>query len=205
MGYDGSASARVLSPEGYCFLLDIDAEGGENRLEFQLMPDTIGESKAALYNEVPIVGRSLPLIGYSSSSSRMVALTLQFAALSADGKYTMEWVEKQVRWLESKVYPTYRDGYTFPPPRLLLNIGKAFAMQCVMLSYNTGWLGPWRVDGDSVRPMRATVDIQLQEWGLNDAASGHPHSTEEARAGSNQAWETGSGVTYVDIPLAVRG
>lgn len=202
MAYTGSSgAARVLSPEAFCFVLDTDS--GE-RVEFQLMPESISESKSAMYNEIPIIGRSLPLLGYAHSSSRTMGLGLTFAALYGEGRYSPKWIEEQVRWLESKVYPDYEDGFVFPPPRLLVAVGKALSMQCVMVSVNTTWLGPWSADDQDAYAFRAQVDMQLQEYGMNEDAAGHPHGAKEAKEGKNQSsYDRGGGTRYVDIPFGV--
>lgn len=204
-GYGGyEDAAKILSPEVYCFILNLDADNVADRLEFQLMPDGITENKAAMYNEVPIIGRSLPLIGYASSTSRMTALSLRFVALKEEGKYSPQWVEKQVRWLESKVYPHYRDGLTYPPSRLLLIIGRAIGMQCVMTSYNTSWNGPWTVKTGEASSFQATVDIQLQEYGQNLSTSGHPFDHDEAIEGRNQGSASlGTGEPFIQIPANI--
>jgi len=199
--YDGGQGhARVLSPEAYCFIYDLD---NDNRLEWQLMPEAISENKSAMYHEVPIVGRSLPLLGYGSSSSRSMGLSLQFTATNREGKYSPEWVVKQVRWLEAKVYPEYEDGFTYPPPRLLVVAGVAIGLQCVMVSVNTTWMGPWAFTDAVATPFRAQVDCQFQEYGANEDEVGHPNSHTEALEGKNQRWEESGATQYVDIPLGV--
>jgi hypothetical protein len=212
MPYTGRESiAKFLSPEAYCFLLDVD-EGTNNRLEFQLMPENISESKAAIYNEIPIIGRSLPLLGYAGSTSRQVSLSINFAAINkpGSGKYDVFWVQNRVRWLESKVYPVYRGGFTFPPHRLLLILGQAIRMQAVMVSCTTSWLGPWDAmienenNAGQVYPFRASIDCQFQEYGLNNGASGHPHGHYDAISGRNQADADSGAESYIDIPIAAQ-
>jgi hypothetical protein len=193
--------AKVLSPEAYCFILNKDTSVAD-RLEFQLMPDSISENKAAMYNEVPIIGRSLPLIGYANSTSRMINITLRFAALNKEGTYSPKWIEKQVRWLESKVYPRYEDSLTYPPPRLLLVIGKALSMQCVMTSYNTTWMGPWTVEGGEARSYQAMVDVAFQEYGQN-LDIGHPFGHDEALSGENQGSATFTDDPFIQIPANI--
>ena len=202
-GYEGNVQhARVVSPEAYCLILDIDHG---DRLEFQLMPDIISENKSAFYNETPIIGRSLPLLGYSSSSARTMGLSLNFVALTSEGKYSPKWVREQVRWLEAKVYPIYEDGFVYPPPRLLVVVGKALGLQCVMTSVNTTWMGPWAISDAEASPFRAQVDCQFQEYGMNEDDIGHPHDHEEARSEYNQKFEPGTSNSYVDIPLFLTG
>jgi hypothetical protein len=203
MPYSGYEEiARVLSPEAYCFILNKDSTDATDRLDFQLMPEGISESKSAMYNEVPIIGRSLPLIGYASSTSRMVNISLRFVSLNKEGKYSPKWVEERVRWLESKVYPRYENNLTYPPPRLLLVVGKALSMQCVMTSYNTTWMSPWTVEGDEARAFQASVDVAFQEYGQN-LDIGHPFGHDEAKSGVNQGNTTATGEPYIQIPANV--
>lgn len=211
-GYGGNEKfAKVLSSEAHCFLIDIR---NKDRLGFQLMPENISESKAAIYNEIPIVGRSLPLLGYAGSTSRSIALGLSFVALNRPGAgpYDTAFVRKQVRWLEAKVYPIYNGGFTFPPPLLWLEIGQALAMQCVMTAVTTSWFGPWDHVNEGAEgaakgasSFRATVDCQFQEYGINDGDSKHPHGHEEAKTGANQQLGREAypgGAQYIEIPLS---
>ncbi|RLC67141.1 MAG: hypothetical protein DRH97_05310 [Chloroflexi bacterium] len=192
------AHASVLTPESYCFILDLD---NQETLSFQLMPEVVSESKSAQYNEIPIIGRSLPHLGYSSSSSRVMGLSLNFVATHGEGKYSPKWVKEQVRWLEAKVYPDYEDGFSYPPHRLLVVVGEAIGLQCVMTSCSTTWMGPWAFDDTTAKPFRAQMDCQFQEFGMNDGESQHPHDHDEAQAGTNQMTYRAEGQQYVDIPL----
>lgn len=220
-GYSGKEQyAKVLSPEAHCFILDI--ANGE-RLGFQLMPEPITESKSALYNEIPIIGRSLPLLGYAGSTSRSINLSLSFVALNKPGagKWDTAKVRDSVRFLEAKVYPVYKEGFTFPPPLLWLTIGNALGMQCIMTSCSTSWFGPWDASeshpnsnaGDSggaevpASAFRATVDCALQEYGLNDDRAQHPQGHDLARKGWNQFLgippdNSFGGAQFTDIPLS---
>jgi hypothetical protein len=198
-GNDGLTEyASVLSPESFCYLIDLDSQ---DQLSFQLMPDPISESKNAIYNEIPVVGRSLPHLGYNSSSSRMIALELNFVALEREGKYTVDWVKDRARWLESKVYPKYINGFTFPPPKLLLIVGNVIGLQCVMTSCTTNWSGPWDVRDIEAKPFRVSLGVQLQEVGQN-MPGGHPFGHSEALSSANQATWGFVGEAYIQIPLA---
>lgn len=205
-GFSGDkAHARVLSPEAHCYIID---RKDDSRLAFQLMPDAISESKSAQYNEIPVIGRSLPYLAYSSSTARTISLSLAFVALNREGsggKYTTTWVKEQVRWLESKVYPEYLDGFTFPPHMLHIVIGSVIGLQAVMVSCTTTWTGPWDVTSDLARPFRAMVDCSFQEAGKNDDDMNHPHGFADALSGANQWGPVSSAESskYVEIPLAI--
>ena len=42
-------------------------------------------------------------------------------------------MKTKVRWLESKVYPEYANGYTYPPHRLTLIIGDALEQRLAVM------------------------------------------------------------------------
>ena len=203
-----SLGTRVLTPEAFCFIID---KTDDSRLEFQLMPQTITESKSALWNEIPIIGRSLPLVGYSGSTSRSMSISLQFAAMVPNGsdpenpvKYSSDWVIKQVRWLESKTYPSYTGDIVRPPPGLVVIIGQALGMQCTLNSVSTTWEGPWAIDGPKATAFRAQVDCAFVEYGEN-MDRGRPFDRHQAVEGINQ--EGGGslgGSSYIQIPRAIQ-
>lgn len=197
------AHATVLSPEAYCFIVDLDSDDQE-RLEFQLMPDMFADTKAAVYNEIAIIGRSLPLLGYSHSTSRTIGLSIQFAALTrpdknGGGKYTPSWIRDRVSWLEAKIYPVYSDGFVYPPHRLLLSMAESVGMQVVMTSCSTSWTGPWAVDSYGAQAFRAQVDCQFQEYGANDGT--RPYGNNDAREGLHNTFGAKGDSMYFNIPL----
>lgn len=196
---DNRKYATVISPEAFCYIVDLN---DNSRLHFQLMPEVISESKTAMYNEVPIVGRSLPQLGYAGSSARVLGLDLSFVALEREGKYTADWVKSQVRWLEAKAYPRYVNGFTFPPSKVLLMVGNVVGLQAVVTSCTTSWTGPWDTRDIDAKPFRASVSIQLQEVGQNDGAWGHPFGASEAISSQNQAVWGHIGEAYIEIPLS---
>jgi hypothetical protein len=209
-----SEAVRVLSPEGFCFIVDIDA-GNLDYIEFQLMPDTISESKGAQYDRVGIIGRSLPILGYANSSSRTMNLSLEFAALNRNGQYSPSWIVEKVRWLESKVYPEYIEGWVYPPHKVLIMIGSVIGMTAVMTNCTTTWSKPWSqmsISGTSLNqslelgilPFKAQVDCSFEECGKNNDTYGHPHGYAEAILGKNQAFQDiPSRKLYYEIPTVV--
>jgi len=200
-GYGGDRSAaRVLSPEAYCFILDLDSDD-QDRLEFQLMPEAFVDTKSAVYNETPIIGRSLPLLGYSHSTSRTIGLSLQFASLNPTGSYSPSWVREKISWLESKIYPVYEEGFVYPPHRLLLSIAESVGMQVVMTSCSTTWMGPWAVNEYGAQAFRAQADCQFQEYGANDGT--RPYSFADAIEGKHNTFGAKGTTIYFDIPLSV--
>jgi len=167
----------VMSPEPYCYIIDLETG---DKCEFQLMPDVFGESKSANWDQIPIIGRSLPYLGYAHSGPRTASFTLLFHAIG--GKWTPVWVMEHVRFLKSLVYPDYQNGFTFPPHRAMLIVGEAIGMVCVAANVTTNWMGPWTFsDSGEAYPFRAEVTIDLIEWGANGDEFGHPHGVFDAR------------------------
>ena len=180
--------ATILSPEAYCYLIDMETG---DRVSFQLMPESFGESKSANYDQIPILGRSLPYLGYGNSSSRATSVAMQFHALG--GKYTPQWVLSRVRFLESLVYPDYEGGFAYPPHRAMLVMGEAIGMVCVATNVSTNWLGhPWYVDSGEALPFGVEVTVDLLEWGMNEDPFGHPHDVDQARASGESNSENNS-------------
>ena len=202
----GTGPATVLSSEAFCYLIDLETS---DRVSFQLMPESFGESKSANYDQIPILGRSLPYLGYANSSSRATSLTMQFHALG--DPYTPQWVVQQVRFLESLVYPDYEGGFAYPPHRVMLVMGEAMGMVCVATNVTTGWLGhPWKVSGTEAYPFGVDVTIDLLEWGMNEDEYGHPHDVDQARAGTSSNSENnsmgivrGGGTGVITLPWSV--
>lgn len=151
------------------YILDLKGGGGYSYLPFQFMPADIRDSKTAVYQDYPIIGRSIPLKAYSYSQARTISLTLQFFTMPIEklpypDPYTIKtWIDK----LRSYTYPDYTNGID-PPHTVMLRIGFSIAMQAVITSYNRtpsiGWFGPGPLlpHGESIALTFAEVrDIPL--------------------------------------------
>lgn len=186
-------AVTTLSPHDFCYIIDLDCptdNNVQNRVEFQLMPESIGESKSANYDQIPILGRSLPYLGYAHSGARMCSLQMSFHALGSD--WTPVWVLAQVRFLESLAYPDYVAGITYPPHRVMLIIGEAIGMTCVVTNVTTNWTGPWAItDASEAYSHHADVSVDFMEWGENEDTYGHPHGwTDAVSLGGNSVNNT---------------
>ena len=190
-------SVATLSPHDFCYIVDMDVRGAgqRDRLEFQLMPENIGESKSANYDQIPIIGRSLPFLGYAHSGSRTCSLQISFHALGGD-VYTPVWVLSQVRFLEALAYPDYITGITYPPHRVMLVLGEAIGMVCVATNVSTNWVGPWAISEDNAAyAHHADVSVDFIEWGENEDVYGHPHGWADAVATGSNSTNNTMGIT----------
>src|ERR1035437_5083330 len=88
-------------------------------IPFQFMPDTIRDSKVAVYNDIAIVGRSSPVKNYSHSGARMISFTLQFFVYPEAGMDNLDTaaLTQKIALFVFLVFPNY-DGFIIkPPPR----------------------------------------------------------------------------------------
>jgi len=141
--------------------------GGET-IRFQFLPEDISDSKAANYNETEILSRSMPLMGYASSSARQLSFSLQFYRTDTFDPYE---VANKIRSLE---YANYQGGDTGPPPVCLVQVGevriKGVLMQCEITHKH-----PW--DVKEKKPMYVEISVTFSEtnetpWSYMDVWKG---------------------------------
>lgn len=123
------------------------------KVEFTYMPQQFSEAKQAEYSQVPIMGRSEPLLGYGSSTGRIFQIGLSLLATGDKGgsRDTPDWqqraaeeeVIKPLRLLSSWVYPDYRNDRMSIPPRLLLVIGSWLSIRVVLINYSAQYMAPY--------------------------------------------------------------
>jgi hypothetical protein len=126
--------------ENDCMILD--TKTGEF-IKFQMMPDSISDSKSVNWNQIQIVGRSHPILAYDSSASRTFSFTLYFFAHpSHEDPTTQGTVVENIRFLTSLTYPDYGGGVK-PPHKCVLRIGSmiqwAVVAQDISVSYTPMW------------------------------------------------------------------
>lgn len=143
--------------EKECFILD--NKGG--RLRFQMMPDGISDSKSVNWNQIQIVGRSHPILGYDSSAPRTFSFTLTFFAHpSHDDPTSQSDVVKNIRFLMSLTYPDYSSGVN-PPPKCTLKLGKMIIWQVVAQDISVDYSPLWK----NGLPVYATVSCTfIEAW-----------------------------------------
>jgi hypothetical protein len=181
-----------------------------DRIMFTYTFDAFDESKTASYNEVPIIGRSEPIFGYSHSNARTFNIPLTFVA--TDNPF--EEIIKPIWLIRSWVYPEY-GTLDIPnvPPRVLLVMGNWLSQRCIATRVDIRYEKPWgrvtlnqagqRIQGsgqntvpggrggdpnlDSMMPYKAEVQLVLQEVTENTTYT--PWDTTWVRRG----WDRGSG------------
>jgi hypothetical protein len=122
------------------------------------LPD-ISDSKSAVYNSEAVMGRSFPLYTYSHSADRSLSIQLHFFVVS---KGDAEENLKQLRWIQSAVYPRESlDAPYMPPPVCEIQCGDLLAKQslcCVLQSYSVKFPTEVVWEENNFCPFRFDVD-----------------------------------------------
>ena len=132
-----------------CYIYNLD---DRQKLLFDHFPETVDESITANWEDVEILGRSVPIRTYSNSSGRSFSLTLNFSASmyqNDDGSYV--GLEIKLAFLRALVYPEYGEIIR-PAPKCILSIGQWLKMPCVISDLSISRKPPW-----DLQTMIATV------------------------------------------------
>lgn len=131
------------------------------------LPD-ISDSKDAIYNGDPIIGRASPMHTYSHSGDRNISMQLHFYIVDKDDAINNL---QKLRWLQSAVYPRRGDNDSQasvapfrPPPICQIRCGDLLAQGtaiCVFLrSYNVKFDTnvAWDINNETFCPFKLDVD-----------------------------------------------
>lgn len=129
------------------------------------LPD-ISDSKSAAYNDEAVIGRAIPLKTYSHSENRVINTKLHFFIRKKDDA---AFNLRQLRAIQSAVYPQQGDPYT-PPPVCQIKCGNLLSLKkplcVVLLSYNVTFptdVAWWAGEGDGAYcPYKFDVDCSWQ-------------------------------------------
>lgn len=147
------------------------------RVEFQMFPQEIAETKAADWSNVAIIGRAEPYKVYASSGPRSFTFVLDFFASVEQGDDgDPSQVLRSLDFLRSLVYPQVTDDVVDTPPVCFLVIGSTINARVVATNYNITYQSPWEIP--DFLPHRASCSITLEEVSLV------PLTSSEVRSGT---------------------
>lgn len=108
-----------------------------------MLPETIQDSYSANYSPTDLLGRSSPIIGYSSGGPRSVSfdLTLHDDIIWADG-HNQDIVDV-VNSLKALPYPDYTSSKVIPP-KCYVKIGDIISLVGVCNEVSVTWEKPYR-------------------------------------------------------------
>jgi hypothetical protein len=145
---------------------------------FQMMPNSIQESKSSNWSQTAIVGRSSPIYFYSGGSSRQYTLNLEFIVTpqSGDRKPTLTDINEYSRQLRALCYPQEGGGGNFAllaPPVVILSLGW-FETRCVVQAVNLDFNMPWDAEDNTPHYLKAVITLEevvLNPWLYKDVVN----------------------------------
>jgi hypothetical protein len=143
--------------------------GGEQEIIMYTLPD-ISDSKSANYAPENGIGRSNPFTIFSYSELRTISWTCHFIVQTLRGPNSASEILRNIRVLQSAVYP--RDSFGSPPPLCKLKCGDLLASNdtevCAVLrsysvKYDTSvpWFSGPPTDANRLVPYKIDVDLQF--------------------------------------------
>jgi len=137
-------------------------------LPFQFMPDTIQDSKAAMYGDIIVLGRSTPIKTYSHSGAETLAFSLKFFANpeQSDKEMTPKRINERVQFCKSLVYPVYTGFIVKPPPICVVKVGDYinFYGVCKAVSTSVTQDYPWDVDRSAgINPHGVQINLTFED------------------------------------------
>lgn len=154
-----SALKRIRS-EGINKGMIVDLKNGGS-IQFHI-PDDISDSNPVSWEDVAILGRSVPVKGYENSGPRTIGFELElFAGVEVSSSSTdpVAKLQNDVAFIQSLTYPDYSTSLVLPPATTLLSLGNILKLKCVVVTADITWKKPYTQDG---KPMRATISMSLQ-------------------------------------------
>jgi len=124
-------------------IVDFD-DTSSRSLPFINIPNELTESIDAQYNNIPIIGRSAPIFGYSFTGARTVSLELMFVAEAPED---IDRNLTAVRFLQSFLYPVYEKASNSmrPPHRVQLVLGTFLNIIGIVTNLSVNWQGPYHL------------------------------------------------------------
>lgn len=117
-----------------CYIINLNTS---KKIFFYITPESISESKTAMFEEQSPRGRSSPYQDYTGSGPREVNATF---ILWAD--YCPEGIMETVKAIRALVYP-HKESYTIAP-KALLRLGNFINVTGAVTSVNIDWQKPYK-------------------------------------------------------------
>jgi len=195
LGFLGSRAQSVIGgqiPENTLSLV-VEYFGDRiDKIDFQIPPMTINESKTAHYASENILGRFEPIRMYSNSDATRITFDVSYYWLEDNFKYsinTWEGVKTNISKLKALLYPYNQGmessgltasndikqvmdieslaqnvGQLTPPPICKLFFGDVYrGTPCILTSYNISYNGPWN-DAHLSAVARRLAAQQQSRW-----------------------------------------
>jgi hypothetical protein len=110
-----------------------------SKIEFLLVPEEISESFSSSFESQDIMGRTAPIVGFSSSGPHTVSLNI---TIQADMEGGIENMKKKINQLIALTYPVY-SGDLLEPPKCFVRVGNMVGMYGYIESVDVSWEKPY--------------------------------------------------------------
>jgi hypothetical protein len=159
-------ASPVFARPDQCYIQQLTSGGAGWKLFFQFMPEDITDTKAAVFQDYPIIARSIPLKAYSFSTSKIVTLVLQFFATPIEKELTptIKDIMLKIQQLRGCVYANYDKG-TRPPNPVLLRVGNWIAMKAVITQVSVKASKIWASTDEPTSPSSLSKDTTIAYTG----------------------------------------
>ena len=127
----------IVSKDDFTFYILNQTTG--TKIEFDLVPEEISESFAASFESQDIMGRTAPIVGYSSSGPHTVSLNITVHAEMEGG---IENMKKKIHQLVALTYPVF-SGDLLEPPKCFVRVGNMVGMYGYIESVDVSWEKPY--------------------------------------------------------------
>lgn len=140
---------------------------GADELRFQFLGNNeFGDSVSAEYASIDIIGRSESYQSYHMTSNRDIPISLMFAAMGHGN--LIDEVKKKADWCRALCYPRYVGQRMYPPPVVLLYLGKMYSasnlpVRGLIMGCEVNYCAqeaPY--DPETFEPYTAQVDLQFK-------------------------------------------
>lgn len=172
---------------------ECEIRGSKISILLYVLPE-ITDSKSAVWNDEPIMGRSFPVKTYARSDNRSISMNLHFYITKPeDVNRNLDYL----RQIESLTYPQPGNGsYPFLPPKIVtIKCGKLLGNNglCVILknySVNYPTNVPWAENDGAYLPYKFSVSTT---WDAIHSNKELPNSEKILTGGSGSTDSGGSG------------
>lgn len=183
--YDEFISALDVlekSKNSYSSIIDL-TKGGEFKF---LLPESYTETLPVSWDTSPILGRSVPPVGYNNSGPR--SIQLEITLMAGAGYYdlpgkthdqVMEIMYNDINFVRSLVYPDYDYTIVQPPSTVLLSCGSQIKLKGVVSGCSVTYQKPF--DSQN-RAMRVLLSVTISQ------VADEPPSYSDIRNNTNNSY-----------------
>lgn len=153
---------------------------GAEKIQLYVLPE-MSDRKGLNYEDLPVVGRALPITTFSHGENRTVTMKIHLLTLNEEGPNSIKDNMRILRTLQSMAYPRNGDAGRpyLPPPLAQIRVGSRLTSQsggyvCAMLrEVNVTYPTDVAVDPVTMLPYKFEIDLTWQIVFPSNQLPGH--------------------------------